>query len=291
MNVGPSRPKLPNEIWSSSSEPYAVVRSASTLTWNVSVAERSPTLTSSPVAVMISTPSTSTSPARDVVARRAQVEPVVAERERVVAVAGVDADAVDLAGGERELLAVERDLEPAGALVERDRVVVGAAGDDQRAALDAHRQRALDELALAVLQPRALDVAADLLGERPREVGVVERGDEQQVLVLRDRAAEQPLARLGVVEQPVAQRRSRSRAGTSSSTPSTAASPPGSLSNVSTDCCLKRARIVSAIVCSSSSETRSTSNSRERSKVVVAAVGEDAVEQLRAARRRRRRRR
>ena len=94
---------MPNEIWSSSSEPYAVVRSASTSTWNVSVAERSPTLSSSrrgghdldAVDVHVA--------GADVIARRAQVEPVVAERERVVAVAGVDAHAVDLAGGEREL--------------------------------------------------------------------------------------------------------------------------------------------------------------------------------------------
>ena len=89
------------------------------------------------------------------------------------------------------------------------------------------------------------------------------------MLVLRDRAAEQPLARLGVVEQPVAQRVARD-AGTSSSTASTSWAPAGSRSNVSTDCCPKRARIVSAIVCSSSSETRSTSNTRERSNVVVA---------------------
>ena len=38
---------------------------------------------------------------------------------------------------------------------------------------------------------------------------------------------------------------------------------------MSTDCCPKRPRIVSAIVCSSSSATRSTSNRRERSNVVV----------------------
>ena len=104
MNVGPSRPKLPNEIWSSSSEPYAVVRSASTLTWNVSVAgevadahllaRRRHDLDAVDVDVT----------GADVAAGGAQVEPVAGERERVVAVAGVDPDAVDLAGVERELL-------------------------------------------------------------------------------------------------------------------------------------------------------------------------------------------
>ena len=208
MNVGPSRPKLAER------DLVVVLGAVAAGAVGVDVdlervgrGEVADAHLRRPSRCMISTPSTSSVTAADVTARGAQVEPAVRQRERVVAVAGVDADAVDLAGVERELRAVERDLERARRA--RASAIASSsarAGDDQRAAIEPHRQRALDELALAVLDPRALDVAADLLGERPREVGVVERGDEQQVLVLRDRAAEQPLARLGVGEQPVAQR-------------------------------------------------------------------------------------
>ena len=45
---------------------------------------------------------------------------------------------------------------------ERDRVVAGGAVDDQRPLDHPHRQRAFDELAVAVAGPRALEVAADL---------------------------------------------------------------------------------------------------------------------------------
>ena len=88
---------------------------------------------------------------------------------------------------------------------DRDRVVVGAGLDEQRPLHHAHRQRALDELALAGAGLGALQVAADPLRERARERGVGLVGDQQQVVVLGHGAAEQPLPRFCVLEQPVAQ--------------------------------------------------------------------------------------
>ena len=87
----------------------------------------------------------------------------------------------------------------------------------------AHRQRALDELAVAAARlARACRSPPICFANARASVGVGLVGDQQQVVVLGDRAAEQPLARLGVVEQPVAQVLRGRRSGTSSRI----ASPP-----------------------------------------------------------------
>ncbi len=116
----------------------------------------------------------------------------------------------------------------------------------------------------AVARPRALDVAADVLGERAGELGVLERGDEQEAPVERDRAAEQALARLVVLEQALAQ---VAGADAGDLELDRVRSPGERGSKVSTDYWRKRRRIVSAMSCSSSSSARSTSKRRERSNV------------------------
>ena len=128
----------------------------------------------------------------------------------VLALAELDAHAVEPVARDLEVddaVGAEVDLEPP-ALAQGHRVVLGGAGDQQAALLDpgAAGGRHLDELAVAVAGGGAPQVAADPLGEPARELGVLERGDEQQAAVERDRAAEQPLTRLGVLEQALAQR-------------------------------------------------------------------------------------
>ena len=129
-----------------------------------------------------------------VVAARALVD------QLVDALAEVDLHAVVAAPAGLEVddsVVPEVDL----AFVQGEDVVAGRAGDAQRALLDpgAAVGGHVDELALAVGRLRALEVAADALGEVAGELRVLERGDEQQVPVERHRAAEQALARLLVV--------------------------------------------------------------------------------------------
>ena len=142
-----------------------------------------------------------------------RVEPLVGvravERERVDPVAQLDADPVEALALDVEVggaVSAEVDLEPAEAVAQRHRLVVRAAGHDQRPLLDADRRRPVDELALAVARLGAPQVAADPLGERAGELRVGELGDQQQTPAERHGSAEQLLARRLVGEQPVAQR-------------------------------------------------------------------------------------
>ncbi len=150
-------------------------------------------------------------PLDGVVAGRPQVHAIRALLDQpVLALAELDAHAVEPVARDLEVddaVGAEVDLEPP-ALAQGHRVVLGGAGDQQAAPLDpgAARCRDLDELAVAVAGRGAAHVAADPPGEPAGELGVLERGDEQQPAVERDRAAEQPLTRLGVLEQALAQR-------------------------------------------------------------------------------------
>ena len=144
----------------------------------------------------------------DLVAGRRAVE-----HETVEALAALDADAGEPPPADLvvdDAVVAEVDLEPP-LPAQHDRVVLGGACDDQRAALDPRAAGGgrLDELALAVARLGAAEVAADPLGERPGELGVGAVGHEEQVSVERDRSAEQPLAGIGVGEQAVAQRLGR----------------------------------------------------------------------------------
>ncbi len=130
----------------------------------------------------------------------------VADLDGVGAAAEIGADALERVQPRLERLVAELDLDAVAVRLDLDAVVAGAALDQQRAVLDPHRRGPLDELALAVARAGALQVAADPLREIAGEPGVLERGDEQQAAVERHGAAEQPLLRVGVGEQAVAQR-------------------------------------------------------------------------------------
>ena len=129
------------------------------------------------------------------------------EHDGVLRPAGDEAHAIDRAAADREV------ARPVGSEVDADR----AAGLEPDPALGGHEQRPsaqlerrrggrLDELAVAVRRPGTGEVATDVGGERAGELLVGEAGDEDQPLVLRHRAAEQPLARLLVGQQAVLQR-------------------------------------------------------------------------------------
>ena len=94
----------PNEIWSSSSEPYAVVRSASASTWKTSVAERSAIDSSSARGADDLDAVEFDGADPDAVAGGLQIQAPVVDRERVEALAAVDAHAVDLVPREGERL-------------------------------------------------------------------------------------------------------------------------------------------------------------------------------------------
>ena len=131
------------------------------------------------------------------------------EGNRVDPVAQLDADTVEALAFDVEVdgaVSAEVDLEPAEAVAQCHRLVVRAAGHDQRPPLDADRRRPFDELALAVVRLGAPQVAADPLGERAGELRVGELGDQQQAPAQRHGPAEQLIARRLVGEQPVAQR-------------------------------------------------------------------------------------
>ena len=136
-----------------------------------------------------------------------QREPAIVDRERVEALAAVDPDAVDLERRANANVSPPKVTSIRPAREVSDLVLIRAAGDDQRAALDPHRQRTGDELAPPVRRRGALEVAADAPRERARERRVLQRRHEQQVPALCHRPAGQPLARLGVGQQPVAKRR------------------------------------------------------------------------------------
>ena len=106
------------------------------------------------------------------------------------------------------------------------------------------------------------------LGEGAGQLGVGEVGDQDQAPVERHGAAEQPLGRLLIGEQAVAQRVGRDARHLELDRVDGGIAA-ARWSNVSTDSWWKRVPIASAISCSSAPSTRSTSKRRERSKVVV----------------------
>ena len=136
-----------------------------------------------------------------------------------------------------------------------------------------HRQRALDELALAVARLRALDVAADALREAsanspsPRSAtsSRCRPGSRSRRTAARAPRRRRAARRAGPARSRPARRAGRRRP---------AGAPPGGRRSART-AGRSAPRIVSAIVCSSSSSTRSTSNTRERSKVSVLLGGEE----------------
>ena len=131
--------------------------------------------------------------------------------QRVLAATAVDDDAVQGAALGRVVdrpVAVEVDGQGIRGELEGDLLVGRAARDEQRAMADLERgrRRRVDELAVTAAGHGAAEVAADRLGERAGELLVGEVGDQDQVPVERDRAAEQPSGRLLVGEQAVAER-------------------------------------------------------------------------------------
>ena len=109
----------------------------------------------------------------------------------------------------RSPVAVEVDGQRARGELEVDLLVGRAAGDEQPAVaqLERGRRRRLDELAVAAAGARRGSRSPPMgCGERAGELGVGEGGDQDQVLVERHGAAEQPLGRLLIGEQALAQR-------------------------------------------------------------------------------------